>query len=195
MNLILYRTRPTYRRILTTQPLLRISIATPYKHILHTTATAKMRIPYVDPEPANLSTEDQAVYDRVAARRAPRPLQPLDLALLHNPRVADGWNSFLGAIRTATSLPDDLREIAICRVAVMNGATYEWKHHAPLAHQGGVSSQGVNRLMVPEMTEGMYNPSGNGKGLNEKQFVVCKFTDESTKNVKVSEKTFKEAQR
>ena len=45
------------------------------------------------------------------------------------------------------------------------------------------------------MTEGMYNPSGNGKGLNEKQFVVCKFTDESTKNVKVSEKTFKEARR
>lgn len=75
----------------------------------------------------------------------------------------------------------------------MNGATYEWKHHAPLAREGGVSAHGVNRLMVPEMSEGLYNPAGNGKGLNEKQFVACKFTDEMTKNVKVSEKTFKEA--
>ena len=151
-----------------------------------------MRIPYVDPNPTSVTAEEEAIYQRIAARRAPRPLQPLDLALLHSPKVADGWNSFLGAIRTGTSLSADIREIAICRVAVMNGATYEWKHHAPLAHEGGVSTQGVNRLMVPEMTEGLYNPAGNGKGLNEKQFTVCKFTDEMTRNVKITEKTFKE---
>ena len=50
-------------------------------------------------------------------------------------------------------------------------------------------------MMVPEMTEGQYNAAGNGKGLDERQFVVCKFTDEMTRNVKVSEKTFKEVQK
>jgi hypothetical protein len=87
--------------------------------------SAKMRLPYVPnppPTPGPDSVE-QAIVERVTARRAPRPLQPLDLALLHSPHVADGWNSFLGAVRTKTSLGDDVREIAICRVAVCNGVS------------------------------------------------------------------------
>lgn len=94
-----------------------------------------MRLPYVEnpPQAGSLSEANQAIWDRISARREPRPLLPLDLALLHNPEIADGWNSFLGAIRTKTSLGDDVREISICRVAVLNGAAYEWEHHAPLA--------------------------------------------------------------
>ena len=41
-------------------------------------------------------------------------------------------NSFLGAIRTRTTLSTSIRETAICRVAVLNKAWYEWGHHAPL---------------------------------------------------------------
>jgi alkylhydroperoxidase family enzyme len=41
-------------------------------------------------------------------------------------------NSFLLAIRTQTTLPADLRETAICRVAALNRAWFEWEHHAPL---------------------------------------------------------------
>ncbi|KAG4216592.1 hypothetical protein PC116_g34927, partial [Phytophthora cactorum] len=81
-----------------------------------------MRIPYVPNPPQPASEDEAAIISRIAARRAPRPLQPLDLALLHSPPVADGWNSFLGAIRTRTSLDARSREIAICRVAVCNGA-------------------------------------------------------------------------
>jgi len=149
-----------------------------------------MRVPYVSDPPANMNAEEQAIYDRVAARRHPRPLQPLDLALLHNPHVADGWNSFLGAIRTKTSLPDDLREIAISRVAVLNDAAYEWGHHAPLAAKGGVSEEGMKTLAKKEV-------SGKevGAGLSEKQWIVCRFTDEMTRNVKVSDETFADARK
>src|ERR1700712_2195725 len=107
-----------------------------------------MRLPYFDPEDSNASQkpEEAAIISRVRARRAPRPLQALDLTLLHSPAVADGWNSFLGAIRTKTSLSDDVREIAICRVAVINEAWYEWGHHAPLAKAGGVSDEGLKIL-------------------------------------------------
>lgn len=41
-------------------------------------------------------------------------------------------NSFLGAIRTKTTLSTSIRETAICRVAVLNKAWFEWEHHAPL---------------------------------------------------------------
>lgn len=79
-----------------------------------------MRLPYTSNPPPATDPETAAIIARVQARRSPRPLQALDLTLLHSPPVADGWNSFLGAIRTKTSLEDDVREIAICRVAIVS---------------------------------------------------------------------------
>jgi alkylhydroperoxidase family enzyme len=46
--------------------------------------------------------------------------------------VAQNRNSFLLAVRTKTYLSPSLRETAICRVAVLNRAWFEWEHHAPL---------------------------------------------------------------
>ncbi|PQE25510.1 hypothetical protein CJF30_00000195 [Rutstroemia sp. NJR-2017a BBW] len=149
-----------------------------------------MRLPYIDPNTSPTFSEDQtearAILDRVSARRAPRPLQPLDLTLLHSPPVADGWNSFLGAVRTKTSLSDDIREIAICRVAICNGAWYEWGHHAPLAKAGGVTDEGMEILKMDKCEK------GKGDGLSEKQWVTVRFTDEMTRNVKVPDEVFDE---
>lgn len=51
----------------------------------------KMRIPYVEDPPPVQSPDDQAIVDRVRARRGARGLTSLDLALLHSPPVANGW--------------------------------------------------------------------------------------------------------
>ncbi|KAJ3547607.1 hypothetical protein NM208_g1432 [Fusarium decemcellulare] len=87
-----------------------------------------MRIPYVSNPPPTKNEEEAAIVKRIEERRNPRPLQSLDLALLHSPPVADGWNSFLGAVRTKTSLSDDLRELAISGLAQVfakrTGGTY-----------------------------------------------------------------------
>ncbi|KAF4637617.1 hypothetical protein G7Y89_g455 [Cudoniella acicularis] len=147
-----------------------------------------MRLPYVDPKsPTFSSAENAAILSRVEARRAPRPLQALDLTLLHSPHVADGWNSFLGAVRTKTSLADDVREIAICRVAVINEAWYEWGHHAPLAKAGGVSDEGIRALG----DKGLGGSAGKSV-LSEKQMAVVRYTDEMTNNVKVPDDVFVE---
>jgi alkylhydroperoxidase family enzyme len=45
-------------------------------------------------------------------------------------------NSFLGAIRTGTTLSTAVRETAICRVAVLNKAWYEWESHSPILKSG-----------------------------------------------------------
>lgn len=142
-----------------------------------------MRIPYVSNPPETKTEEHAAIVKRIEERRAPRPLQSLDLALLHSPHVADGWNSFLGAVRTKTSLSDDLRELAISRVAVCNKAWYEWKHHAPLAVKGGVSEAGLEAIKQDTLGE---RPAE----LSEKQWAVILFTDEMTRNVQVEDETF-----
>ncbi|KAK4113701.1 hypothetical protein N656DRAFT_823217 [Canariomyces notabilis] len=172
----------------------------------------EMRLPYVHvptTSPSGSSTSTEAIIQRIRARRAPRPLQPLDLTLLHSPPIADGWNSFLAAIRTQTSLSADLRELAICRVAVVNRAWYEWMHHAPLAEQAGVGKEALGRdgvvrregelRLVRGDGEGGYE-KGEGKGkdgeadgkgvLTEKQWAVVCYTDEMTRNVQVREETF-----
>jgi len=178
------------RRLLTSSsPLTKTSLLTTKPFT--TTPTAKMRLPYV-PNPPNAATpEEQAIVERIQARRAPRPLQPLDLTLLHSPPVADGWNSFLGAIRTKTLLTQDVREIAISRVAVVNRAWYEWAHHAPLAEQGGVSKEGMEVVK----REGALRLVGEGadekpEALTEKQWAVTCFTDEMTRDVQVRDETF-----
>lgn len=143
-----------------------------------------MRLPYSDPSTLT-SEEDRAVVSRVEARRAPRPLQALDLTLLHSPAVADGWNGFLGAIRTKTSLSADIREIAICRVAVCNEAWYEWMHHAPLAKEGGVSDEGMKILGEADLA----TKQGTA-GLTEKQWAVVAYSDAMTKSVAVKQVVF-----
>ena len=147
-----------------------------------------MRLPYSDPTAPNSFTdpEDAAIVERVRARRAPRPLQPLDLTLLHSPAVADGWNSFIGAIRTKTTLSDDVREIAICRIAVLNEAWYEWMHHAPLAEKGGVSTEGMKELEHRD-------PKDEGdSSLSPKQWAVVRYADAMTTTVSVKDETFQE---
>lgn len=156
-----------------------------------------MRIPYTsDPLPASTPAEDLAVAERVRARRAPRPLQPLDLALLHAPPVADGWNSFLGAVRTRTTLPAGVRELAISRVAVCNRAWYEWGHHAPLAVEGGISDRAMDlvkasRGPVADDADGLASAARRAEvGLGDREWAVLRLTDEMTRNVEVADATF-----
>ncbi|KAI0431226.1 AhpD-like protein [Xylaria sp. FL1042] len=151
-----------------------------------------MRIPYVPNPPPTSSPEEAEIVSRVAARRAPRPLQPLDLALLHSPPIADGWNSFLGAVRTRTQLHPLLRELAICRVAVCNSAWYEWGHHAPLAAAAGLGPRALEVIKMADLdTLGEEGRRGAEEdGLGGKEWAVLRYTDEMTRVVRVSGATF-----
>ncbi|KAL1891331.1 hypothetical protein Cpir12675_005015 [Ceratocystis pirilliformis] len=145
-----------------------------------------MRIPYTANPPPTATPEDAEIVRRIQERRHPRPLQSLDLALLHSPALADGWNHFLGAVRTRTSLSDDLRELAISRVAVCNRAWYEWMHHAPLAVKAGVSEEAMEAIK----TETPLSEVAKSDLLSEKQWAVLVYTDEMTRNVQVTDGTF-----
>jgi alkylhydroperoxidase family enzyme len=87
------------------------------------------------------SDDDAGPDEIVAPIRARRggTLLHLDRQLLYSPPLAAGWNALLGAVRGAFELPPRLREIAICAVATLNRAPYEFHHHAPLLRAAGAS--------------------------------------------------------
>ena len=49
-----------------------------------------MKLDYVPSSPTDLSAEDKAVYERVRKRRGVGGFLPLDLTLLHSPKLTDG---------------------------------------------------------------------------------------------------------
>ena len=146
------------------------------KHIT-TTSHPNMRLPYIPDDPQMATEEDATIVQRVKDRRGGK-LIALDKTLLHAPAVANGWNAFLGAIRTQTSLPDSIREIAICRVAVLNHAWYEWDSHRPILEKSGVlSAEAIERLKErPE--EGKQEE--RAKMFDEKHLTVLEYTDAMT---------------
>lgn len=94
-------------------------------------------VPYV---PADLA-EPADLVGAIRARRGGHLIN-LDRMLLNSVPYARGWNAFLGEVRRNLSLSPKLREIAMCGVAVLNGAEYEFFHHAPeLIAAGGTQAQ------------------------------------------------------
>jgi len=136
------------------------------------------RIPY---QPLDLA-EPRALVDAIRARRGGTLLN-LDRILLYSAPLAEGWNGFLGNVRTRLQLPPRLRELAICVVAKLNGADYEFHHHAPLFLQAGGTQAQLNALAQV----------GDGElpdALDSASAAIVQFTLESTRNVKISESTF-----
>jgi alkylhydroperoxidase family enzyme len=148
----------------------------------HSSSSLTMRIPYVEDPPRVDSPEEQEIVDRIKARRGSRGLVPVDLTLLHAPILADGWNTYLGSVRSRTSLADDVREIVICRVAYLNEAWYEWKAHALIARKAGVSEEGMETI----------KGKGTG-GLDEKQTAAMNYAGAMATGNRVPDEIFNKA--
>ena len=73
-------------------------------------------------------------------------LRPLDELLLLSPPLAEGWSVLLSAIRGQLDLDPALRELVILRIAVLNGADYEWQAHEPVARRCGVTDAQIGVL-------------------------------------------------
>jgi alkylhydroperoxidase family enzyme len=110
--------------------------------------------------------------------------------------VADGYNSFIGSLRTKTNISPDILELSICRVGVLNKAVYEWNIHGPLALKAGVS---VNELSdvatLPTFTDEDHSREAWARSvLTRTQRAVVKYTDEMTVRVAVTDEVFQELQ-
>ena len=142
------------------------------------------RIPFV---PADIK-EPKALVDAVRARRGGELLE-LDRLLLHSPPLTEGWNFHLNQVRTKLSLDSKLRELAMCGVAVINKAEYEYKAHLPLfVKAGGTEEQG-------KALRNMESATKDTRLFNEIERATIALTYEMTEHVKVSEATFAAAKK
>jgi alkylhydroperoxidase family enzyme len=137
------------------------------------------RIPY---KPIDVA-DPQDLIQFIRARRKGNLLN-LDRIMLYSPPFAKGWNCFLREVRSELELSPKLRELATCAVAILNGADYEYQHHAPqFLKEGGTAAQ-LDALSLLE-------ESGADASLfDATELAVLQLTVEMTRTVKVSEATF-----
>lgn len=137
------------------------------------------RIPYRYP-----AAGADPIADAIRERRGARGLTPLDGSLLNAPAIANGWNTLLGATRTKNSIPDDVREMMILRVAAHNSANFEWIQHAPVAEKAGCTTAqlaAVRDVRAPLSAASVLSPLAKA---------ALALADDMTTKVRVQDSTF-----
>lgn len=137
------------------------------------------RMAYADTGGASV----RALADRITAERG--ELLHIYRMLLHSPTVAEAWLGFFTAIRQRCALPGDLRELAIIRVGLLNGAAYEAEQHRKFALREGLSEAQVDALEDWERSD-LFS------GI---QRAVLAYADAMTRNVKVPDAAFAEVRK
>jgi len=108
------------------------------------------RVPYPNTDRPDLGP----LVERIKAERGGRLLN-LYRMLLHSPPVAAGWLALFTALRQRGKLSGRLRELVILRIAVLNGASYEFHAHVPFALQEGLSQSQLDALAAGHPPEGL----------------------------------------
>lgn len=131
-------------------------------------------------------TEPAALVTAIRKRRGGE-LSELDRLLLHSAPLAGGWNDYLSVVRTQLTISPMLRELAMCVVAVVNGAPYELEAHLPLFLSHGGSEEQAKAIRNLDETlkdSSMFDAQGQA---------TLRLGYEMTQTVRVSQATFNAA--
>ncbi|WP_454056388.1 carboxymuconolactone decarboxylase family protein [Cupriavidus sp. Marseille-Q8015] len=131
------------------------------------------RIPFVEPGTRPELAEIEA---GILAERG--RISILYQALLNSPPLAAGWEKLLTAVRNQNSLPADLRELMIIRVAVLNGADFEYHAHVPHALKAGMAQDKIDALRLVAVPMEIYTPT---------EQLLIRLTDAMTRQIVVPE--------
>lgn len=112
-----------------------------------------------------------------------RPALNIYRMLPHAGPAAVGFLKLGGALLRRSELDAQLREIAILRVGMISGATYEVHQHKRLARKAGLAPEKIAAL-----TEG-----GDLRVFDERERFVIDFTDQVVHHVKVNDAMFAQA--
>ena len=137
------------------------------------TARLQAITPGTRPELATLEAKIVAKRGRIT---------PLYQYLLNSPVMAEGWEEFLSAVRQRNSVPADLRELVILRVAVLNHAPYEFDAHVPHALQAGLSQAKIDAVKDTAIST----------TFSELETLLLRLTDTMTRSIEVPDALFTE---
>jgi alkylhydroperoxidase family enzyme len=142
-----------------------------------------LRIPEWTPA---LKPQPQDLVDAILKRRGGTMIN-LDKALLWSEPLARAWNIYLGTVRSGLPTSWKLRELGICTVALLTGAVYEYKHHAPdFLKAGGVQAElDALNAVIDKARVSAAHPA-----LGEVEALVIQYAAQMTLDVKVSDAVF-----
>ena len=138
------------------------------------------RIPYIEEKDR---PELAPLIGRIVAERG--KLLDLYKVLLHSPAVMEGWLGLFTAIRQKTKLDGRIREFAIMRVAILNGAEYEYNAHLPFALNEGASAEQIAALKAWQLSP----------LFSAQERAALAYTDAMTKQVQVADELFAEVKK
>ena len=143
-----------------------------------------MRIP---PWTEEAAPRDKALTEAILARRGGKYIN-LDLALLWSEPLARGWNAYVGAVRRELGVSPRLKELAICIVARITGAGYEFRHHWPEYVKAGGDEKLRARLDDPDAA--IADPA-----FNSDERLAMRYAAAMTRTIKVPGALFEEVHR
>ncbi|WP_421956410.1 carboxymuconolactone decarboxylase family protein [Polaromonas sp.] len=117
----------------------------------------------------------EEVEGRILAERGSVSL--LYQVLLNSEAIASGWERMLTAVRNRTGVPPPIRELIILRVAVLNGAPFEFEAHKPIALREGVSEEKIAAVRQGMLAD-VFNPE---------ERLILQLTDAMTRDVVVGD--------
>jgi len=106
--------------------------------------------------------------------------------MLHSPALANAWFDLNQAVRYGTEIDGQSRELAVIRVAILNGVEYVQRAHGP--------AYALKEGLTPEQVGALANwqPS---KLFTEQQRTLLAYTDAMTRDIDVSDAVFAEVRK
>ncbi|KAG8723947.1 hypothetical protein FRC09_001056 [Ceratobasidium sp. 395] len=142
------------------------------------------RVPALNPPPGTNALADMIRAEQNGTLRA------LDMALLNSPSFTTGWNALFRQIRYNSTVPGDVRELAILRVAALQGAAYQWGQHESVGRSVGLTSTQLKLIRDPTFSPWGAPPTT--PVFSAKQLAAMKFIDQSTRYSHVSNEVWTE---
>jgi alkylhydroperoxidase family enzyme len=143
-----------------------------------------MKIPAWTPEAKPQPSE---LVEAIAQRRGGQLLN-LDRVLLWSEPIARGWNVYMKHLRQDLSTSPKLRELAICTVALLTTAHYEYHHHAPEFKKAGGSDAELEALGRAAANSPESGVSEASLGVREQ--LVVQWAAQMTRQIKVDDALF-----
>ena len=140
------------------------------------------RVPYVNRE--DLDAEGQQIYDRIRRDRGAPEVGFQFRALLNSPKAAGHLTSLGAQLRFQSSMPENLKELAIILTAREWNSAIEWTGHAELAAKQGVSKSSIENVRTRRAPQ----------GLTPQEAVIARYVHQMVRDKAVTDETFNAAQ-
>jgi alkylhydroperoxidase family enzyme len=104
--------------------------------------------------------------------------------MLHSPALANAWFDLNQAVRYGTEIDGQSRELAVIRVAILNGVEYVQRAHGP--------AYALKEGLTPEQVAALWDWRAS-QLFNAQQRALLAYTDAMTENIEVTDDVFDNA--